>query len=122
GTRPLLRLSYSFTRSGSAPEPLDYDIDLATTRPRFGGLRWWFLCPGCDGRVGKLYLPPGERLFSCRKCHDLTYTSCQQHDRRVDALRRNPEQLAALAANLKNASLAQLGLLLKAIDPRKCQT
>jgi hypothetical protein len=59
-------------------------VELTTTRPRFGGLRWWFVCPllvsgrPCRRRVGKLYLPPRARYFGCRHCYDLTYTSCQE--------------------------------------------
>jgi hypothetical protein len=114
---PSLRLSYTIVRTGEA---LDYRVGLTTTRPRFGGLRWWFICPlvvngsTCARRVGKLYLPPGGRYYGCRHCYDLTYTSCQQHDKRVDFLRRNPEVFQRLMANLEGASIAQLGLLLKA--------
>ena len=25
--------------------PVDYRIQLVTTRPTYGGLRWWFICP-----------------------------------------------------------------------------
>jgi hypothetical protein len=32
----------------------------------------------CNRRAGKLYLPSGARYFGCRKCHDLTYKSCQE--------------------------------------------
>jgi hypothetical protein len=87
-TWPQVRLRYSLSRTGK-PESVDYHVRLATTCPRFGGLRWWFLCPlaphgrTCNRRVGKLYLPPGQNYFGCRHCHDLTYTSCQeshQHD------------------------------------------
>jgi hypothetical protein len=59
-------------------------VDLESTPTQFGGQRWWFTCPlivcgaPCIRRVGKLYLPPGERYFGCRKCHDLTYRSCQE--------------------------------------------
>jgi hypothetical protein len=59
-------------------------VPLTTTRPRFGGLRWWFRCPlgvkgePCGRRVGKLYLPPRARDFGCRHCHQLTYRSCQE--------------------------------------------
>lgn len=48
---------------------------LTATRPRFGGLRWWFVCPlvvkgrSCKRRVGKLYLPPHGRYFGCRHCN-----------------------------------------------------
>jgi hypothetical protein len=42
-------------------EPLEIDdkIFLATSRPPFGGLRWWFVCPHLNRRVRKLYLPLG---------------------------------------------------------------
>ena len=37
--------------------------------------RPWFLCPNCDRRAGKLYLPLGGRHFLCRRCYDLGYES-----------------------------------------------
>ena len=93
-TRPTVRLFYSVTRTGAKErESLDYSVDLTTTRPRFGGLRWWFVCPlvfsgrPCGRRVGKLHLPPGGRYFGCRHCHELTYTSCQE-SRKHDGLWR----------------------------------
>src|SRR5207248_2490848 len=80
--RPAVRLSYSWVWTATGqPESACYVVGLTTTRPRFGGLRWWFLCPllpggrPCNLRVGKLYLPPRDRYFGCRRCHDLTYTS-----------------------------------------------
>src|SRR5262245_60448390 len=70
---PFVRLSYTFTRAGTQErDSLDYRVKLTTTRPRFGGVRWWFVCPlvvnggACNRRVGKLYLPPGSRYFGCR--------------------------------------------------------
>ena len=116
---PWLRLSTTFKATGAA---VDYRVCLTTTRPRFGGLRWWFVCPltkagrPCTRRVGKLYLPPGGHYFGCRHCHDLTYESVQQHDKRVDALRRNP---ALLERILDDAAARPLGpellLALKAL-------
>ena len=56
-------------------------VSVATTRPHFGGLRWWFRCPGeCDGRScgrrsHKLYLPAGGVGFACLLCHGLVYSS-----------------------------------------------
>jgi len=87
---PWVRLHYTFTESN---ENIDYRIRLVTTRPRYGGLRWWFICPlvvdgrPCGRRVGKLYLPPNGRYFGCRRCYDLTYTSCQE-SRKYDAMYR----------------------------------
>jgi hypothetical protein len=81
---PYVRLSYSWTRAGSDPQSENYIVRLTTTRPNYGGLRWWFVCPlfvngrACERRVAKLHLPPGGRFFGCRHCHDLTYTSCQE--------------------------------------------
>jgi hypothetical protein len=67
-------------------------------------------------RVGKLYLPPGERYFGCRCCHRLTYRSVQEHDKRVDWLRKHPEELAAIVADPKaNLSDSRLLLAIKAI-------
>jgi hypothetical protein len=81
--RPLLRLSYSQSRPGTEQrESMDYDVALTTSRPRFGGLRWWFVCPltvngrPCHRRCGKLYLH--GCYFGCRTCHGLTYTSSQE--------------------------------------------
>ena len=118
--QPVLRLSYSYSANGQK-ESRDYHVRLATTRPRFGGIRWWFFCPlsvngrHCGRRVGKLCLPPGSRHFGCRHCHELTYTSAQQHDKRVDLLRRNPVALAAIVSDPKAASIDQLTLALKAL-------
>jgi hypothetical protein len=69
--------------------------------------------------VGKLYLPPGARYFGCRRCHELTYRSCQEHDGRVSALRRDPALLSALLNDLDAASPGQLLLALKATMPRR---
>ena len=119
---PFVRLSYWCVWPGSRErESADYTVQLTTTRPRFGGLRWWFVCPlivngrPCDRRVGKLYLPPPARYFGCRRCHDLTYTSSQEHDKRVDFLSKNPAALEALLSDRDPAR----GLLLACKAARK---
>jgi hypothetical protein len=64
----------------------DYTVDLVSTRANYGGLRWWFICPGvvaercCGCRVRKLYLAPGQKSFACRRCSDLCYTSQREND------------------------------------------
>ena len=61
-------------------------VDVVSTCPNYGGLRWWFLCPAivgsraCQRRVRKLYLAPGQRSFACRRCSDLCYTSQGEDD------------------------------------------
>jgi len=62
-------------------EEIEEVFRLEVTRPNYGGVRFWFLCPGCGRRRRKLYLPPGRRLFRCRECHDLTYTCCRESHR-----------------------------------------
>jgi hypothetical protein len=93
-TQPQLRLTYAWSNARTGEEgTADYPVGLVATRPAFGGLRWWFVCPlvingvPCTRRVGKLYLPPDARYFGCRHCHQLTYTSCQE-SRQYDSLSR----------------------------------
>ena len=78
--KPLMRLNYTQT-SNDTGEKKDfmYDIPLTSTPCRYGGKRWWFICPMsrngryCGRRVATLYL--GDELFACRHCYDLTYAS-----------------------------------------------
>lgn len=77
--RRIVTLNY-YDRLG---EQVQVSILLQSTPAHFGGLRWWFTCPlvkgeiACNRRVANLYLPPGERYFGCRTCHQLTYHSSQ---------------------------------------------
>jgi hypothetical protein len=86
-------------------------IGLHTTRPFFGGLRWWFRCPGvlgtseCTRMTSRLYLPIGPTRFACRACHRLTNQSAQTHDPRVSYYRKHPEEAATpSSANRDSAS------------------
>ena len=78
----IFRLSYTVTIRDEKVS-VDEPIRLTTTRPHFGGVRWWFVCSlivngrACRRRCGKLYLPPGGRYFGCRVCYGLTYKSAQ---------------------------------------------
>jgi hypothetical protein len=78
--QPYVRLHYT-----SNGEPVDYRVPLVTTMPHFGGVRWWFACPGqsCGRRAGKLY---GGKYYLCRHCHDLTYESAQEAHKHDAAL------------------------------------
>ncbi|GAB6167484.1 hypothetical protein JCM19992_34840 [Thermostilla marina] len=83
GDTPTITLQYRWRDSENVRIP----IHLQTTPAQFGGKRWWFTCPlivgglACNRRCAKLYLPPGAKYFGCRKCHDLTYRSCQEAHR-----------------------------------------
>jgi hypothetical protein len=83
GNRTVAEIDYSFTTDNPPTLTLRYrwrdeenvgtQICQQATRTHFGGRRWWFSCPWCTGRVGKLYLVPGDKHYRCRSCHNLTY-------------------------------------------------
>ena len=76
-------VAMTYTVKGTK-EQINYRLNLATTKPLYGGLRWWMVCPlsingkPCKRRTRRLYLPPGGKYFGCRQCYSLTYTSCQE--------------------------------------------
>lgn len=111
GCAMALRFRYNvIDESLNAIRPVHYLVEVTTTRPTFGGRRFWFWCPvvdfrtRCGRRVGRLYLPPGQQVFGCRHCYNLTYLSAQRHDKRKDRLLRNP---AALALALQSETLRE---------------
>ncbi len=55
--------------------PVDDRIPLVRTPCRFGGWRWWFICPYLGCRVGKLHLPSGTSRFASRRAWPLAYQS-----------------------------------------------
>lgn len=52
-------------------------VPLVSVMTHWGARRWFFLCPGCDRRCGRLYLPPSSNHFRCRRCHRITYETCR---------------------------------------------
>lgn len=79
GSAEQIHLDYQvkIVRTGETHK-VNHPVQLTHTYPTFGGKVPWFLCPHCGRRVGKLYEPPGQILFRCRHCWDLTYRSCQE--------------------------------------------
>ena len=77
--RPFVTLRYLLDH-----EAIEIPIQLVATQTAFHGHRWWLKCPlavngtPCPRRAAKLYLPPGERYFGCRECHQLAYRSSQE--------------------------------------------
>ena len=102
---------------------LTQTVALAATRPHFsrGGSRWWFVCPGCGRRCGRLHLPYRAGAaggFLCRRCHDLTYESSQFSRgfwRRVwlaEARRWKAEGFGCTYAQARDRSRLQFGVQL----------
>jgi hypothetical protein len=71
------RLTLNYSANG---QPVCQTISLVRSRPRFGGWRWWFLCPLLQDRgerspVRAIFLPPGQRYFGSRLAYGLNYRS-----------------------------------------------
>ena len=83
-----LRLHYtSTTHSIGEKVDRDYRVQLETTRPNYGGLRWWFVCPLSGRRARVLYLPTsGGSVFASRQVWRLPHQSQRQsvEDRAVE--------------------------------------
>jgi hypothetical protein len=76
---PSIRLSFAVpdTSTGQRRE-VEQLVPLVTTRPHFGGVRWWFVDGG--ERVRCLYLPSGVDRFRSRRAHGLVYASQYRHE------------------------------------------
>jgi hypothetical protein len=111
-----LTVRYCLFRGDREPKYIRDSIPVVRTRCNFGGHRYWFRCPGvldgrllCRRRATALYRPPGAERLACRQCHDLTYASVQQHDKRVAALVREPFLIEHVLRS-KNIKWALLGV------------
>lgn len=54
-------------------EALGIPVQLTTSKTRFNGDRFWFICPFCSKKVGILYKHPLQAVLGCRLCLDLKY-------------------------------------------------
>lgn len=73
----------------------DYSVALEACPWRFGGRRWFLLCPDTGQHVLKLYLPDGATRFRSRHALGLAYRS-----QRVDPIEGGHERLARAHAKL----------------------
>jgi hypothetical protein len=69
-------------------EDIEQRIPLKSSRPHYGGIKYYLSCPNCGKRVEKIHRPPDKTYFWCRKCHNLTYRSSQQAHRLERRLKR----------------------------------
>jgi hypothetical protein len=76
GDEGWLRLFYE-----ARGEVIQRVIQLRTSVPTYGGLRWWFVCPATGRWTTKLYLPPGGDRWVSRQGGVLTYLSCRESGR-----------------------------------------
>ncbi len=74
-------------------------IKITTTRPHFGGLRYWFACPACERRRCKLYATEEDRCYVCRVCRKLVYASQYQKHPLLVLLRRMDSWMEASSAS-----------------------
>ena len=75
-SKPVTALEVNYHYNG---KQYRYDIRLTTTRPHFGGIRYWWLCPRCGKRVAVLYC---AGYCVCRHCIGVKYQT--QHLQLLD--------------------------------------
>ena len=64
-----IELAHNASSVSEEPRPMHYRVELTTSRPHFGGCRYWFVCPSASRRVAKLYLPLGGDRFLSRAAY-----------------------------------------------------
>jgi hypothetical protein len=84
-----VRLIYKYRQGGGRWQEVSEDVRLRYTCPYFGGRRAWFECPRCRRRARILY--GADRLFLCRECYRLTYSS--QREDRGERMRRRARKI-----------------------------
>lgn len=73
--------------------PVTQNVQLLSRRMRFGGKRWYFVCPNTKRLCCKLILPPGGHSFASVKGWGLSYRSqC------ADAVTRSTKAIGKLTA------------------------
>lgn len=75
-----IRLDYTHTDSYTGEkQKMDYEVQIISTQCRYGGKRYWFVCPlykngrYCGRRVGVLF--GIGKWFGCRHCGDIAYAA-----------------------------------------------
>lgn len=86
-----LTLHYRVRSDGGPWRQIVEPITITTTDQHFGGVRRWFVCPGCGDRRGVLRSVAG--LFRCHVCHRLAYSSTREEP--IDRAIRHRERVRA---------------------------
>lgn len=77
-----------WAKDGDSSKTAETYVGGIFTPCRYGGKRWWFICPqySCQRRVGVLYVKKG--IWGCRHCLNLCYAS-QNENKRMAFLGRS---------------------------------
>ena len=89
-------------RLGSVPltwAGVPVTVRLVSSRPNYGGARYWAACPSCSRRCAILYLVPIERRAGCRACLGLVHPSSREgaFDRAIRRMWRHRDKLGPVA-------------------------
>ena len=98
---PVLALAITIIDSHGKKREHTEVLELDSTDCFLGGERLWARCPACDERIAKLYKPPGESCFGCRRCHSISYKSSRESGNPTKVLER---QIARLCRKLGGTS------------------
>lgn len=92
-----LTLIYTRTPRDGLSKHVEQQIRLTSTRPTYGGRRWWMICHYSGRRVGKLHIPPSGDRFASRQSWRLAYSSQRSahRDRPFDKLFRLQRKLGS---------------------------
>ncbi len=80
--RTQMPVSVTVTIPRLAGADLQQTIKVTSTEPFYGGERYWFECPLCKTRRGKVYLMwnAGKPVYACRTCSGLVYRDQYRQD------------------------------------------
>lgn len=98
--------------------PIVQTVKLVSREMRFGGRRWYFVCPSSKQLCCKLILPPGSTAFASAKGWHLPYRS-QTEDaiaRTQRACRKLGRRIQALPSRTRHRTLQNL---LKRVDAKE---
>lgn len=107
GFRPSSTQKFKFRYwvvDGDSSRRVETYVDGTFTPCRFGGKRWWFVCPqvSCQRRVGVLYVKRG--VLACRRCLYLCYASQNENKRMAILFRdmKNQNKIDELYTKIKH--------------------
>jgi hypothetical protein len=89
--RRILVEECEIVRATDTSRLVELGFRFGTVPTRGGGRRQCLHCPNCGRKAFKLYRPCLLQGFACRTCHDLSYSSVQKQDSRLDRLLALPE-------------------------------